>query len=170
MSTSKPAPRESERFIVLLRHGIAEDQTPEKDDADRALTTEGHLRMKEIARGLERIFSKAQVIYSSPLVRAMQTAKRVAKAYRDRVKIETTDALLPGASTKDLLALIAKSKARHLIFVGHEPNLTNNLRALTGLGKSARLDLKKGGCYGVRLQADGKGVLEWVLPPKALRK
>ena len=167
MSPSKAVP-DFDRFVVLLRHGIAEDAAPDQKDEDRALTTEGHLRVKQIAHGLARIFPKVQAIYSSPLLRAMQTARRVAKAYGGRVEVTVSDALKPGASTKELRALLDSTKARRVIVVGHEPNLTENAHALAALGKSARVELKKGGCYGVRLTKNG-GVLEWLLPPRALR-
>jgi len=167
MSTSKAVP-DAERFVVLLRHGVAEDAAPDQKDEDRALTTEGQQRMKEIARGLARIFPKAQAIYTSPLRRAVQTAQRVAKAYGGRVEVTVTDALRPGAPAKELRALLDAAKARRAIIVGHEPNLMEYIHALAALGKSARLELKKGGCCGVRLTKAG-GVLEWLLPPRALR-
>ena len=56
-------------FIVLLRHGIAEDKGTKPDD-ERELTEVGHKRMKQIARGLARLFPKAEGIISSPLARA----------------------------------------------------------------------------------------------------
>src|SRR5215210_5316150 len=95
-----------DRFVVLLRHGIAEDRVGEKTDEERSLTPEGHARMKQIAKGLERAFPKAQVIYSSPLLRAVQTALWLSKGYRSRVKVNTTDALIPGASTKQFADFI----------------------------------------------------------------
>jgi phosphohistidine phosphatase len=171
MSTSKAAPPDNpERIIILLRHGIAEDRTPDKKDEDRGLTAEGHARMKQIARGLERALPKAGAIYTSPLLRAVQTALWVSKAYRSRAAVTTTDALAPSASKKDFLALVASIKDRRAILVGHEPTLSDNLRSLVGLGRSGSLELKKGGCYGVRLLADGTAVLEWMLPPRILRK
>jgi len=159
-----------ERFIVLLRHGIAEDPSPDKKDEDRGLTAEGHARMKEIARGLERALPKAQAIYSSPLLRAVQTALWVSKGYRSRVNVTTKDALAPGASPKDFLELIASIQERRAVLVGHEPTLTNNLRALVKIDEEHKLELKKGGCYGVRLLPDGTALLEWILPPRILRK
>ena len=155
---------------MLLRHGIAEDRTPEKNDADRALTAEGHARMKQIARGLEAAFPRAQAIYSSPLLRAMQTALWVSKGYRSRVNINSVDALTPDATTDDFIKLIASIKESRSIIVGHEPNLTDNLRALLALGDSQSIELKKGGCYGVLLHNDGSAALEWLLPPRILRK
>jgi phosphohistidine phosphatase len=172
MSTSKAAPPDptAEKFIVLLRHGIAEDRSPDKKDEDRGLTAEGHARMKQIARGLAVALPKVGAIYTSPLLRAVQTSLWVSKAYRSRVGVTTTDVLAPGASKKDFLALIASMKERRAIFVGHEPNLTDNLRALLAIGRRQAFELKKGGCYGVRIGADGSAVLEWVLPPKILRR
>lgn len=163
----KPAP--AERLIVLLRHGIAEEATAEKKDEDRGLTKEGHARMKEIARGLERVLPKAQAIYTSPLLRAVQTALWVSKGYKSRANINTTDALAPGASAKQFRAFIDSVAERRVIIVGHEPNLTRGMAALTGVD-AAKLELKKGGCYGVRILGDGSATLEWLLPPRVLRK
>jgi len=166
-SAKKPAPKE--RFLVLLRHGIAEDPSAEKKDEDRGLTKEGHARMKQIARGLHYALPEAQVIYSSPLLRAVQTALWVSKGYQSRVTINTSDALAPGASPKQFRALIDSIPEQRVILVGHEPTLTMNMAALVGIGV-VKLELKKGGCYGVRISADGEATLEWLLPPRILRK
>lgn len=155
---------------MLLRHGLAEDPSPDKKDEDRGLTAEGHARMKQIARGLERALPKAQAIYASPLLRAVQTALWVSKGYRSRVNVTTTDALAPGASHMEFLELIASIKERRAVLVGHEPGLTENLRALVNTDEEHKLELKKGGCYGVRLLQDGTALLEWMLPPRILRK
>lgn len=158
-----------ERFVVLLRHGLAEDPGGEKSDSDRSLTAEGHARMKQIARGLERAFPKAQAIYSSPLVRAMQTALWVSKGYRSRIQVTTTDALTPGMTTDAFAQFLASIKERRTIVVGHEPNLSENVAALVRM-PLAGLELKKGGCYGLRLRQGGTAVLEWMLTPRILRK
>lgn len=168
MSTSKKAAAPPpERFIVLLRHGIAEDPSPGKKDEDRGLTAEGHARMKRIARGLENVLPKAQAIYASPLLRAVQTALWVSKGYRSRTNVTTSDALVPSATTKQFLALVKSIQERRAVIVGHEPVLTAGLQALTGV---EGVELKKGGCYGIRLRSDGTATLEWVLPPRILRK
>ncbi|HET8774753.1 MAG TPA: phosphoglycerate mutase family protein [Thermoanaerobaculia bacterium] len=168
MSTSKKAATPPpERFIVLLRHGIAEDAGPDKKDEDRGLTAEGHKRMKEIARGLQNALPKATAIYSSPLLRAVQTALWVSKGYRSRANVTTTDALVPSGTAKQFLALVKSIQERRAVIIGHEPVLTAGLHALTGV---EGVELKKGGCYGVRLRPDGTASLEWVLPPRLLRK
>lgn len=126
--------------------------------------------MKQAARGLERVLPKAQAIIASPLLRAVQTALWVSKGYRSRVAVQTTEALAPGASTRELLDVLVSLDARRIVFVGHEPTLTDFMRTLTGLPSAPGLELKKGGCYGVRILPDGTGVLEWLLAPRVLRE
>ena len=153
-----------------MRHGLAEDAAEGKLDEERALTSEGHARMKQIAKGLERAFPKALAIYSSPLVRATQTALWVAKGYRSRVKVTTVEALRPGASTAEFRDFINSLEVRRAVIVGHEPNLSTNMMALIGLNAGRGVELPKGGCYGVSLRAGGNAVLEWLLSPRILRK
>lgn len=125
--------------------------------------------MKEIARGLENLLPKAQAIYSSPLLRAVQTALWVSKGYKSRVTIKTTDALAPSASPKQFLELLESIEERRVIFVGHEPTLSSDMAALVGMARGS-LELKKGGCYGVRIAPDRTATLEWLLSPRVLRK
>jgi len=65
--------------IVLLRHGIAEKKGG-KPDEKRRLTDEGNEKMRGIARGLARLLPGAEALYSSPLVRATETAQWIARA------------------------------------------------------------------------------------------
>ncbi|HEY0592227.1 MAG TPA: histidine phosphatase family protein [Thermoanaerobaculia bacterium] len=158
-----------EKFVVFLRHGIAEDRTDEKPDAERTLTYEGHARMKEIGRGLEDLFPKADALLSSPLVRATQTALWVAKAYRGALHPEIAESLLPESSPERLIDFVRSVDAVRPILVGHEPLLSMTVAALVGIAPEA-LDLKKGGCLGVRIAPTGAPVLEWALPPRVLRR
>ncbi len=158
-----------ERFLILLRHGIAEEASAGKADEERALTSEGHAEMKQIARGLEEAFPKALAIYSSPLLRATQTALWVSKGYRSRLKLHTVGALRPAATTAEFRDFIDGIQERRAIIVGHEPNLSTIVMQLIGLS-TGRVELQKGGCYGVRLRADGDAALEWLLSPRILRK
>jgi phosphohistidine phosphatase len=157
------------RFIVLLRHGIAEDRTVDKPDAERKLTEAGKRRMKKIAKSLARNFPEAEVLISSPLVRAVETAEAVAKAYGGELRMETTELLEPGADVRDFRRLLADTKAQFAIFVGHEPNLTKIMLDLTAMRSHNDIELKKGGCYGLRVE-DNAAHLEWMLPPKILRE
>lgn len=157
------------RFFVLLRHGIAEERSAEKNDEERSLTVKGNARMKEIGRALPLIVPKAEIIVSSPLARCLQTSLWVAKGYGRKLKIETSEALKPMARPKDFRTLIEQLPNRQVIFVGHEPNLTAIMKEITG-SKIPNLVLKKGGCYGVGVEAKEDGMLEWLLTPRILRR
>jgi phosphohistidine phosphatase SixA len=160
----------NEKFVVLLRHGIAEPHGARVDDDARVLTETGNRRMKEIGRGLAKIFPTAEVIYSSPLIRCVETAEWVEKGYRSSIVMKTYDALKPEAGNDDVLSLINSSKARRIICVGHESNLSKAMLALTKMSSKGPIELKKGGCYGVRIFDDGSACLEWMLPPRVLRR
>lgn len=156
-------------FIVLLRHGIAEDKAPDKPDEQRKLTDTGKRRMKQIARTLARIFPEAQAIYSSPLVRALETSEAVVKAYGGELRTQTTDLLKPAADPDDFRRLLGEITSEFAVFVGHEPNLSQIMFELTSMRAHSPIELKKGGCYGIRI--DGQTArLEWMLPPRVLRE
>lgn len=150
------------KFLVLLRHGIAEDPSPDKDDLDRELTDKGRRRMEAIAEGIARMFPEAEAIYSSPAVRAMQTAEPVAEELD--LKIKQSDALAPGKSPR---SLVDEAGVDFAIFVGHEPTLSQLMQDLTNT--RGEIELKKGGCYGIAFGGDSAR-LEWMLPPRALRR
>lgn len=167
---AKPRHRRVSRFVVLFRHGPAEEHSVAKPDGDRSLTTEGHAKTKRAARGLEEIFSEADTLFSSPLVRAMQTALWLTKAYGEKLQVQVTNALLPDANPKELAELLATQEGRNVIVVGHEPHLTNALSYFIGGTAALRADLKKAGCIGVQLDERGRGTLEFMLAPRMLRR
>jgi len=154
--------------ILIVRHGIAEERTEDKPDSERSLTKTGHARMRENARGIARLFPKAELILSSPLLRALQTALWVSRAFKKKVEVEVTDALAPEGSTAEVAALLEQRKERGVILVGHEPNLTETMRHLASQA-GWRGDLKKGGCYLLRREEGSLYLLESLLTPKILR-
>jgi phosphohistidine phosphatase len=158
--------QQGERFIILLRHGIAEDHGADKPEEQRELTDEGHRKMKKIGRGLAELFPKAETIVTSPLRRAVQTAEWVVHAY-DSIPLETSPALAPDSDEVRFRELLGGVSTQRAIFVGHEPLLSTFMLTLTGM--TGQIELKKGGCYGVRIDANGAGHLEWMLPPRAMK-
>ena len=155
-----------EKFVVLLRHGIAEPHGSRPDE-ERELTHEGRRKVKEIAVNLAEIFPNVDAIISSPLVRAVQTAEPVARAYK--MKITMADELRSGADAETARALIEKTTGKKIICVGHEPNLSELMLLMTRMHCDGEIELKKGGCYGIRVQ-NGAAQLEWMLPPRILRE
>jgi phosphohistidine phosphatase SixA len=149
----------SVQFYVFLRHGIAEDGRAGQSDGERELTAEGHEQMQQIARGLARVFPEVDAIYSSPLVRAAQTAEWVAKAY-GALPVTIAAALSTDASTQELLAFLQSIDAHRAIFVGHEPSLSGVLAEV--IRSDAPVPLQRGGCYAVRVHHGGGATLEWL--------
>ena len=170
--TEQSAPQEEEskdRFVILLRHGIAEEKSAEKPDDDRSLTREGNARMKQNARGLASVFPKAEAIYASPLVRAIQTGLWVTKAYGKKIRLQTIESLRHEKDPSEVIEFVRGLEARRIILAGHEPHLSRTMAAWTGLN-AAEYELKKGGLYGLRVPDSGPAILEWILPPRVLRR
>ena len=155
--------------LYFLRHAIAADVGPEgSGDAGRPLTEAGISRMKEAARGLRRLGVRPDVLLSSPLVRARQTAEIVRRAFG--IESRLVDALAPGCDIARLRDLLGEYRsAERVMLVGHEPDFSMLVGALTG---GSRVQIKKGGLARVDLETieEGAGTLIWLLPPLALRK
>lgn len=160
------------RTLYLIRHAIAADRGDRyPDDAKRPLTREGILRWKRQVRGLQALGVEIDLVLTSPLDRAMQTAEILAAGLFDRPAVETLDTLSPGASTSATLqSLHAQNKARRVALVGHEPEI--GALAARLMGAKGTVPFKKGAVC--RIDVDGfppstAGTLCWFLPPKVLR-
>lgn len=155
--------------LFFLRHGIASDQSEWKgDDAQRPLTGEGIEKMKRSASSLQELKLSVEVIITSPLTRARQTAEIVAKKL-DCKLIEDTR-LSPGFNIDKLSGmLLDHPKAETIMFVGHEPDFSATVAELIGGGL---IEFKKGGLAMVELPNPRKcrGELIWLIPPKILAR
>lgn len=157
-----------ERLVLFVRHAIAEERSEHVRDFDRALTATGTRRMKKIAAALVRIFPDPEAIVSSPYVRCAQTALLLRKAYGG-TQLRTDAALGADAEPTEIAELVRASSERRLIVVGHEPNLTDAVAELLGMS-CRRLTLKKGGCCAIAMREGEEARLEWMLPPRLLRR
>jgi phosphohistidine phosphatase len=158
--------------IYILRHGIAVERgTPGyKKDADRPLTAEGEDKMRQIAKAMLAMGLKFDLILSSPLVRAQQTAEIVAKELDEELTL--TDFLGPDANALELIGEINDEKPQTVLLVGHEPDLSALISVLISGSSDANIELKKGALC--KLTADkltfGRcAALNWLLTPKQLR-
>jgi phosphohistidine phosphatase len=162
--------------LLIIRHAIAEDRDVFAEsgapDEDRPLTAFGKRRMRRNVRGLRRVAPQIDVLATSPLVRADQTARIVAEEY-GLSEVETVEALRPDARLRDLLRWIAKQPADAVVaVVGHEPHLGTLVTWLISGVELQGVSIKKGGAALVEFQkkpsASG-GTLEWLLTPAQLR-
>ena len=90
-------------LLYLMRHGIATEPSPGTSDAERALTAEGVRKTARVAVGLQMIDAKPDLILSSPLVRAEETARLVADVLAPRAAVELYPPLAGGFSAADIV-------------------------------------------------------------------
>ncbi len=160
--------------IFLMRHGIAEDLQPGETDADRELIAKGITKTERVALSMQKKGWEFDMVLSSPLVRACQTAQILLESGLSEV-LEIHPNLVPDGLLENWLQWLAfyrltNPTAERLILVGHEPNLSQWTELLVFGQVFDRLHLKKAGV--IALQAPdtedliGKCELLWLIPPK----
>lgn len=163
--------------LILIRHAIAEDRDAAaaagRDDTLRGLTKRGRARMARGAAGLRSLVPSINVLASSPLRRATETAAIVSAEY-DGLAVTTVLALAPDAPLGEALEWLRRLRSAVTVaVVGHEPYLgTFATWLLTGVEES-RTPLGKGGACAVEFDGRpraGEGRLEWLAPPGVLRR
>jgi phosphohistidine phosphatase len=161
--------------IVIIRHGVAASSASAKsahDDASRPLTKEGRQKMRKAAKGLRQLVPSLDLIATSPLTRAAETAEIVSEAYEGARTVQIS-ALSPRKPVPTLLEwLNAHPPDATVALVGHEPHLSTFVCwLLTGLQESF-VELKKGGIALLEATtpvAPGRAKLHWLLKPSQLR-
>jgi phosphohistidine phosphatase len=161
--------------LYIVRHGIAIDREDPKcpPDPDRYLTEEGIEKTKQVAKGIAALGATADLLMSSPYVRAMQTAEIFADALDyPKQKIRRTDLLLSASEALVFYRELAKDKQSSTVFCfGHAPHLDDLIAA--GLGsKHPVTSLKKAGVALLELKrvSPPSGELVWLATPKLLRR
>ncbi|MEQ1912306.1 MAG: phosphohistidine phosphatase SixA [Vicinamibacterales bacterium] len=158
--------------LYLIRHAVAEERGEKwPDDTKRPLTEDGVRRMRRAAKGLARLGARFDVVLTSPLLRAQQTAEIVAAAFETVPPVVTATSLAPDGSFTGLLADLQKH-ARHtrVALVGHEPSLGEFASRLTKARR--RFEFKKGGACRIDIESippAGPGALRWLVTPAILR-
>lgn len=159
--------------LYLVRHGVAEERGERwPDDTKRPLTADGMTKMKKAARGLANLGVAFDIILSSPLVRARQTADILAAGLDASPPIVNIDSLAPGAPYATLVADLEKhARKLRIALVGHEPSIGELAARL--IGSRHAIEFKKGAVCRIdldELPPNGPGDLRWLIPPKVLRE
>ena len=158
-------------ILYFLRNGVAGSREEWKsDDALRPLTKKGMKNMVSQAKTIAEMDLKLDLIITSPLARAFQTADIVADELELGDKLVQDERLGPGFGIDDLVKILQDyPDADNIMLVGHEPDFSQTISALIGGG---RLLVKKGGlaCVDV-INADPlHGELVWLLPPRVMNR
>jgi len=151
--------------LYFLRHGEADWPDWKKSDDERPLTKRGKKEMHELGKFLGRIKAKPSLILTSPLPRAAQTAAIAAEHLKTKCREEKL--LEPGFGKRELEGLLEKYPGENLMIVGHEPDFSGAIAAVTG----ASVKLSKAGVALVDVDVNaGEGRLLWLFPPKFAKK
>ena len=143
-------------WIYLLRHGDAEDHAPGTPDEDRALTATGARKLADASAAWREVLRPPEVVFTSPLLRARQTADVLLGVLEEQVELRVDEALVPSAPTEHMVTRLEGelfSKTSSVALVGHEPHLGYLLGALVTGQQRLSMPLKKGMLVG--LQAEG---------------
>jgi len=147
--------------LWLLRHGEAEPHDA-RPDAERRLTERGERQSAAAGGALAALAVTFQAVFTSPKVRARDTARLAVAALSPGVEVTEHAGLAQDFRSRDALELAAAGD--RVLLVGHEPDFGQVVHDLTG----ARVDFKKGGVAGIRLRGAGGGELVVLLRPREL--
>ena len=166
-----------------MRHGYAGNRLSDPmKDTKRQLTVSGKKEVVEIAKSLKKLGVKFNVIFSSPLARAFQTAKIIAEEYKLIEQIEQSEDLKPNGSKDLLYNKLSKLNIDSVILiVGHEPYLSSMINDIISKNDADRnynknnnnIILKKAGLSRIKITSTVpklKGELRWLLTPRILKK
>jgi len=162
--------------LFLLRHGLAveRDEIHFASDHLRPLTAKGKIQLRKIVAAMRAMELNFDVILSSPLVRARQTAEIVAADLKLKKRLDFADELKPGGDAKKLVKKIIglKKAPVNALLVGHEPDL-GELISLFVTGKTgAGFTLKKAGLAKLEIENLSAGkcaTLAWLLTPAQMK-
>jgi phosphohistidine phosphatase len=160
--------------LYFIRHGIAADPLDYSQDGDRPLTSKGQEKTIQVAKKIRQLDIHFAHLFTSPLVRARQTAQ-IFQEQGLTSQLEVLTALAPAGNLQDLLHRLAASSYQSddcLALVGHQPDLGDWAEKLVWGEVRDKLILKKAGIIGVNFAetaiAEGQGQLFLLTSPKWL--
>jgi phosphohistidine phosphatase len=154
--------------LFLLRH--AEAQPDAADDEKRTLTAKGSKQARSIGKFCLEHGFVPEIILSSPLVRAEETARLVARELNVPKLVQIEESLRPGMTAELVFSCLEKySEKASIMLVGHEPDFSSLAGALIG-GHAESVHFRKATLMGVNLQKlkSGAGTIEFLIPVKCL--
>jgi phosphohistidine phosphatase len=142
----------------LIRHGIAAEKGTYADDEQRPLVKKGQDKTAQVAKRLVSIGLKFDLLLSSPLVRADQTAGILQQAGLAKTK-ETFLPLKPNGAIAEWLEWLQQYQLKHpdakIALVGHQPDLGNWTEMLLWGDIKGQIEVKKSGVIGLKIPQIG---------------
>jgi phosphohistidine phosphatase len=158
--------------LFILRHGKAAESSGGTDDAARALTGDGKDEIKKVARWMKSKKFRFDVIATSPLKRAFETAEIIARSLGQEDRLTTWDELAPGGDPGTVCYHASQyGKEATVLIIGHEPSLSMLVSRIISGNDNASIVLTKGGLAKIRnysFKDRPSGDLQWLLGQKQI--
>ncbi|HUW86007.1 MAG TPA: phosphohistidine phosphatase SixA [Methanoregula sp.] len=158
--------------LFVLRHGKAGQSSEEPDDTKRALTADGKDEMRKVGKWMRQKKFRFEVIATSPLTRAYETADIVARSLAKKDRLAVWEELAPGGDLDTICYRAAQfDEGAALLLIGHEPLLSTLISRIISGNDNVSLILAKGGLAKIRNYSFNKrpsGDLQWLLTPKQI--
>jgi phosphohistidine phosphatase len=155
--------------LFVLRHGKAGPSSDGSDDSKRALTGDGKKEIRKIGKWMRRKKFRFEVIATSPLTRAYETAEIVARSLGQKKRLAVWEELAPGGDVDTICYHVAQyGEEASVLLTGHEPLLSMLVSRIIAENDTASLILAKGGLAKIRNYSFNKrpsGDLQWLLTP-----
>src|SRR5665647_463183 len=158
--------------LFVLRHGKAGQSADGPDDRKRALTADGKDQMRKVGKWMRRKKFSFEIIATSPLTRAYETADIVARTLGQKERLAVWEELVPGGDMDTICYQAAQfGEDAAVLIVGHEPQLSTLISRIIAGDDSVSIILAKGGLAKIRNYAFDKrpsGDLQWLLTPRQI--
>ena len=159
--------------LFILRHGKAAESSGEADDAARALTGDGKDEIKKVARWMKTKKYRFDVIATSPLVRAHETAEIIARLLGQKDRLTIWDELSPGGDPETVCYHASQiGEEATVLIIGHEPMLSMLVSRIISGHDNASIILTKGGLAKIRnysFKDRPSGDLQWLISQKQMQ-
>jgi phosphohistidine phosphatase len=160
--------------LLIVRHATAFERNPQRwvEDEGRPLSPAGIRRARKAAAGLKELVRPPERVWTSPLVRAKQTAAILTDIAGWPAATECVE-LSPGQTPQSVLSLLGRSRTKLAAVVGHQPGLGQLLATcLIGDAGLLAIELKKHtvACLSFNgIPRAGRATLKWLATPRMLR-
>jgi len=160
--------------LYLIRHAdaLALGERGNTQDSERPLSDKGYGQAKQVGAWFQRKGIALDQIFTSPLVRANQTAEGMTGPMSPAPPIQLCPELAPGEKPKKLAKALKRWGGERAALVGHLPDLPAFAAWLIG-SKRAQIDLAKAGIAFISVADEpqkGSGALVWLVTPEWLQQ
>ena len=161
--------------LYIVRHSNALNIGEEgiRNDEERFLSPKGRKRAEMAGKALRAMGCDPEIILTSPLARALETAEILAGILRPGMAVEPCDGLRPGALADDVAKALGDRAPSSCLLSGHAPDVTDLTCQFLGQNVSADIHFGKAAVACLTFEdsvAVGDGCLEWLMQPEQLRR